>query len=112
MEYLYLGIIIGVVINKFIFPFFELLQERITYSVTVGATKSQMKAQQVVCDFNRKYPEYEGVAEKSPAIGFEYAPEELEYEDDFEDDDLGENNLNAKNLDTKIQNKIGFGERI
>jgi len=95
MEYLYLGIILGIVLNKFIFPFFELLQERITYSVTVGATRSQIKAQKLVCDFQREYPESEEIVEGSPAIGFQYIPEESQFE---EDDDC----------DDKLQNKIGF----
>lgn len=87
MELLYLGIILGILTERFIFPFLDLMQERITYSVTVGATRKQIQAQKIVADFSREYPECsEDVPEKQPAIGFQYVPEdEDEYEEDFND---------------------------
>ena len=85
MELLYLGIILGIFIDKYIFPFLDLMQERITYSVTVGATRKQIQAQKIVADFSREYPECsEDVPEKQPAIGFQYVSED-EYEEDFND---------------------------
>ena len=101
MEYLYLGIFLGIILDKFLFPFFELLQERITYSVTVGATRSQMKAQKLVCDFKREYPEVEEIAEQMPAIGFHFPQEESQFDYD-EDDDCD------CDCDNKLKNKIGF----
>ena len=97
MEYLYLGIIIGLVINHYIFPFLDLMQERITYSVTVGATRKQIQAQKIVANFNREYPEVEG-SEQTQAIGFNIDDCIDDEEEDFDEDEI----------DDKVKNKIGY----
>lgn len=85
LAYLFFGIIVGIVIERFIFPIIDLKLEVFQYKETEKATAYQLNTQELVAEFNREYPEFNQgeVPELTPAIGFTYAPEDdMYYEDD------------------------------
>lgn len=89
MEYILLGVIIGIVIDKYIFPIFDMLLELLTYQITKLCTSIQI-------DINLMSLEYQEMAEQgqplTPVVGFHAGMEQ--YDEDDEDDD--EDNKNKK----------------
>lgn len=84
-SYLFAGIILGILLEKYIFPIIDLKIEVLQYKETEKATVCQLNTQELVAEFNREYPEFNQgeVPELTPAIGFTYTPEDdMYYEDD------------------------------
>jgi hypothetical protein len=71
MAYLFIGILLGIVLEKFLVPIFETLLELFTYKVSESATISQLNSQAYVADFKREYPETVETSELQPCIGFD-----------------------------------------
>ncbi len=86
ISYLCIGIILGIVIERYIFPIMDLKLEAFQYKESEKATIYQLNAQELVAEFNREYPEFSQgeTQELMPAIGFTYTPseDEIYYEDD------------------------------
>ena len=86
--YLFLGIIIGLLAERFLFPIIDLATEIITYRLSVNATKYQIQSQTIAKEFEKKYPEVEECG--THAIGFHCEDMAEDYdEDDFEDKRIG-----------------------
>lgn len=81
-----IGIILGILIDKYIFVFWDIKMEKFTHKETVECTAYQLEAQELVQLYQREYGEVE---EKSPAIGFQVYPQEEEYYDDVEEKRIG-----------------------
>ena len=79
-----LGILLGVLINKYLFPILDIKLDVFQYAQTEKATKHHLNVQEMTMLFYREYPEakedYQG---ETHAIGFQYTPEE-EYDKDEE----------------------------
>lgn len=90
MQYLFLGILFGLVVEKYIFPFLDGLFEVYSYKMSEFATASKIKSESMAREYELKYPETEEIA--TNAIGYQYEPEEECYDEDLED----------------CKNKIGF----
>lgn len=89
MGYLFIGILCGIVIEKYIFPYFDIKVEVFTHKASVEATAHQLEAQEMAVLFNRQYPETkEPIEEKTPAIGFAINNSET-FDDDCEDRKIG-----------------------
>jgi uncharacterized membrane protein YgaE (UPF0421/DUF939 family) len=91
MQYLFIGILIGIIINTYLLPIFDTLLEIYTYKMSEIATSSKIRAESMVKKYELKYPSIEESA--TNVVGFQYEqPEEI-----YEDDDLED-----------CKNKIGF----
>lgn len=88
------GLFVGVLIDKYLFPIFDLLLDVFSYKKSEKATMYQLSAQELAAEFYRKYPEMKNdqcqgqYQELTPAIGFTYRNQN---EDDiyFEDEECG-----------------------
>ena len=94
ISYLCIGIILGIVIERYIFPIIDLKLEVLQYKESEKATIYQLNAQGLVAEFNREYPEFNQgeVPELTPAIGFMHTQQN---EDMYEDEE-------------ECKNKIGY----
>jgi uncharacterized membrane-anchored protein YhcB (DUF1043 family) len=86
---LFIGIPIGTLSEKFFIPFLDVKHEKFVYKEIVECTEYQLEANALVKEFEDKYGEKQ---ELSPAIGFQYYPEQSEFDDE----------------EDKLKNKIGF----
>lgn len=88
MVYIFLGIIIGIAINRWISPIFDILLEEFVHKRNIKITKHQLAAQALVREHENKYP---NVPEENQtnAIGFRYEEPEEYYDDYFEDKGFG-----------------------
>jgi hypothetical protein len=93
MGYLFLGIIIGLFVEKYIFSLLDLANEYISIRVSEKASRYQGKIQLL------QYRLEEKCSPKQPAIGFSMG--ELEEMGELEDDDDEE-------VEDKSKGKIGF----
>jgi len=93
MAYLFLGIIIGVVSDKYLFPILDLFLDVFQYKQSEKAADYQLSMQAKTFDFARDYPEsQQNNQELQPAIGFVH-----EYpEEDFYDEEDEEENYKGK----------------
>jgi hypothetical protein len=95
MMYLVIGLISGFVIDRYLFPIFDMLLETLQYKITNKCTSIQI-------DTNLQSLEYEQLVnsgnELSPAIGFVAGGS---YDEEFEEEDDDENT-------SKNKSKIGF----
>ncbi len=93
IAYLCVGIILGILLEKYIFPIIDLKIEVLQYKETEKATIYQLNAQELLAEFNREYPELSQgeIPELTPAIGFAYTPsdEDMYYEDEQYEDKIG-----------------------
>lgn len=86
---IFLGVLIGVLIERYIFPIFDTLLEVFNYKQSEKATIYQLNAQEQAVLFNRKYPELNNMQnqELTPAIGFmTEQSDEMYYDYDDEED--------------------------
>jgi hypothetical protein len=84
---LFLGVILGMLIQKYIFPVFDMLLDIYSYKQSEKVTIYQLNAQEQIALFNREYPEVnnEEIRELTPAIGFTYSNQDNDiYCDDEE----------------------------
>lgn len=84
---LFLGVILGMLIQKYIFPVFDMLLDIYSYKQSEKVTIYKLNAQEQIALFNRKYPEVnnEEIRESTPAIGFTYSNQDNDiYCDDEE----------------------------
>ena len=98
MQYLFIGILLGIVINMYIFPLIDTLFEIYTYKMTEIATVSKIKSESMAREYEIKYPEKEDSS--TNVIGFHYddaAVEDEQYDYNDEDEELND-----------CKNKIGF----
>lgn len=99
MSYLFIffGIFIGILIERYIFVIFDLLIEIFQYKQSNKATNYQLQAKEAVIIFERKYPELnKNSQELTPAIGFNYVDSNDLYENDEEDEDCCNNKRKIK----------------
>lgn len=93
MEYLLIGLAIGFMVDRYVFPILDMLLETLQYKITNKCTAIQI-------DTNLLSLEYEEIInsrnELTPAIGFVAGNSRDEYED-YDDDEEDEN-----------RNRIGF----
>lgn len=86
IAYLFIGIIIGIVIERYIFPIIDLKLEVLQYKESEKATIYQLNAQELLALFNREYPELNDTQkpELTPAIGFIHnsPDEDMYYEEE------------------------------
>jgi hypothetical protein len=94
MQYLFIGIILGIIIEKYVFPFIDTIFEVFTYKISVHATEYKVQSETMAKEFELKYPEVEESA--TNVIGYQYddSPDKYYYEEDDDIDDC--------------KNKIGF----
>jgi hypothetical protein len=82
---LFIGILIGLLIQKYIFPIIDLWLSVYEYKQSEIITIYQLNAQEQVALFNREYPELDENQNKelTPAIGFAYnhQDDDMYYED-------------------------------
>lgn len=86
---IFLGILIGLLIEKYLFPIFDTSLEVFNYKQSEKATIYQLNAQEQAVLFSRKYPESSNMPnqELSPAIGFmAEQSDEMYYDYDDEED--------------------------
>ena len=88
LQFLFLGIFLGIIIDKFIFPVFDILLDVFTYAQTEKSSAYQSNVKAKACELIRNYPELQldqqtQPRELHPAIGFIQSPsdEEEYYED-------------------------------
>lgn len=85
--YLFVGVIIGILVERYVFPIFDIMHELLTYKAGEKANELQLNVKGMFAEFDRAYPEtVEGYQEESPAIGFQISPTMSEFEDDEEED--------------------------
>lgn len=97
-SYLFIGIICGILIERYLFPTLDIYLDVFTHKQTEKATDYQLNAQAMTMEFLREYPEAnQNYQELQPAIGFCASPEEEQYNDLYEDD-----------IDNRLKNKIGY----
>jgi len=70
--FIFIGIFIGILIERYLFVIFDLYLQVFQYKQSVNATMYQLQSQEAVILFNREYPESNDnkTKELSPAIGF------------------------------------------
>ena len=83
MNYILLFFVLGMLCDRYIFPVLDALLEVFQCKQAEKITVYQLKAQEHVVLFNRKYPDQEQ-EELAPAIGFTYERPDDEY--DYEED--------------------------
>lgn len=91
MQYLFIGILLGIVIDKYIFPLIDTLFEVFTYKISIKATAYKIQSESIAREYEKKYPEVEETA--TNVVGFHMDNSEEYYDDDIEED---------------CKNKIGF----
>lgn len=91
MEYLFIGLILGIIVDKYIFSIFDIFLEIFQYKMSEIATTSKIKSEIMAREYELKYPEKE--ESSTNLIGYQYEQPEEIYEDDELDD---------------CKNKIGF----
>lgn len=97
MTYLFLGILIGILYEKFIVPLIELWTEVYTYKKSIKATEYQLKSTELANEFNKKYPEAKDDSQElQPCIGYHFEAESEEYLD--EDDNCEDKKIGFKIL--------------
>lgn len=83
MEYVILGLAVGFIVDRYIFPMFDMLLELLQYKITQKCTEVQI-------DTNLLSLEYEQIInsgnELTPAIGF-VAGSSADDSEDYDDDD-------------------------
>ena len=99
---IFLGILIGILMERFLFPYLDLFFEVATHKFSSIATSHQLDAQTMICEFGRDYPESQEKPELSPAIGFSMGEAESSLEFDEEDCE------DKKSKIIKNKNEIGF----
>jgi len=86
--FIFIGIFIGILIERYLFAIFDLYLQVFQHKQSVNATMYQLQSQETVILFNREYPESNDnkTKELSPAIGFSCASpnEDILYYDDEE----------------------------
>jgi len=102
MEFLFLGIIIGIASEKYLFRLLDLLFEYINVRISEKASKYQAKMQILEFKLNEK------CSPKQPAIGFSLGnkDDDLCGQDDWDDEE--EEISEGFFMKGKSQNKIGF----
>lgn len=77
MEYVFiaLGIIIGIIIQKYVFAYFDVKFQVFSIRESAKIVSHQVNMEKTELDFLREYPEANAnYKELSPAIGFHYEP--------------------------------------
>lgn len=78
-----IGILIGFIVDKYIFPYLDIKFEKYTYRESVICTQYQVDAQKIAKENSEDQ-------ELQPAIGFQISDStELDDEDDCEDKKIG-----------------------
>lgn len=77
-----IGIILGILIDKYLFVLLDVKLEKFTYKETVECAQYQVDAQTLVSKFQVEFGE---VKELSPCVGFSVEPSQEIYEDEEED---------------------------
>lgn len=94
---IFIGILLGIIIEKYVFSYFDILYEKFTYKQTITCTKYKVESQTLAKEFELKYGELQ---ELPPAIGFKIQSSNVECDEDCDDD-------GCECEDIK-KNKIGF----
>jgi hypothetical protein len=96
MIYLVIGLVIGVTVDRYVLPLFDMLLEIVSYKVSKKCTEIQI-------DTNLMSLDYQEIADQgqqlTPTIGFLSGEQQ---EDDFYEDDEDEEEYRRKASGTKI----------
>jgi len=92
---MFIGVLMGILIQQYIFPIFDLLLEVFSIKQSEVATIHNLNIQEMSCEFAREYPEINAnkIQEQTNLIGF--TCNSAEDEDEYYEED-------------KIKNIIGF----
>lgn len=83
------GLLLGIIIEKYVFPILDILFEIFTAKTSKEITEHNLNIQEMSCELLRAYPELKdgNVVDQVNAIGFQYVDDDIEeeyYEEDEE----------------------------
>lgn len=86
---LFSGLLLGIIIEKYIFPALDIIFEVFTAKTSEIITEHNLNIQSMSCELLRVYPELKdgNVAEQVNAIGFQCQSDDGVEEEDYEDEE-------------------------
>lgn len=104
MGYLLVGIAIGIVFDRYVFPIFDVLLELFNLKMSERGTEIQLNTQAMGHEFIKIYGDKE---ELQPAIGFSMDNTE---EVEIDEDECEDINKNYRTLNHNGKRVVGFSE--